>query len=199
MTHPNQNLAALIGSRICHDLISPIGAINNGLELLEMANLAAGPEMELISESCANANARIRFFRVAYGAASTDQMISMNEVRSILRDLSAGGRIKFDWRPDADLPRSEVQMAFLGLQCMETALHHGGTIGATFDNGRWRILPTDGTAVIDDNIWRHLTDPNVQDHVSAAHVQFALLATLAADAGRTPTCVGAPPDFSLVI
>ena len=64
------NIAALIGSRICHDLISPIGAINNGLELLEMTGTSSGPEMELISESVGNASARIRFFRIAYGAAS---------------------------------------------------------------------------------------------------------------------------------
>ena len=63
MGQSNINLAALIGSRICHDLISPIGAINNGLELLGMSDAREGPELELISESVGNASARIRFFR----------------------------------------------------------------------------------------------------------------------------------------
>lgn len=63
MGQSNINLAALIGSRICHDLISPIGAINNGLELLGMSDTPEGPELELISESVGNASARIRFFR----------------------------------------------------------------------------------------------------------------------------------------
>jgi histidine phosphotransferase ChpT len=63
------DLAALIGSRICHDLISPIGAIGNGVELLLMEASGKGPELSLISESVAAANARIRFFRVAFGAA----------------------------------------------------------------------------------------------------------------------------------
>ena len=54
------DLTALLGSRICHDLISPIGAISNGVELLLMDNVAKGPEMTLIAESVANANARIR-------------------------------------------------------------------------------------------------------------------------------------------
>ncbi|MEO1362985.1 MAG: hypothetical protein AAFU86_04320 [Pseudomonadota bacterium] len=83
MGQDNVNLAALIGSRICHDLISPIGAINNGLELLNMAGASDGPEMELISESVENASARIRFFRMAYGAAS-DQPVGRAEVVSIL-------------------------------------------------------------------------------------------------------------------
>ena len=60
MQQRNLNLSALIGSRICHDLISPIGAINNGLELLGMTTRQAGPEMALISESVENAAARIR-------------------------------------------------------------------------------------------------------------------------------------------
>ena len=50
------NLAELIGSRICHDLISPIGAITNGLELLEMVGAVQGPEMELISGSVGSAD-----------------------------------------------------------------------------------------------------------------------------------------------
>ena len=52
------DLAALLGSRICHDLISPIGAIGNGLELLMMDPGTHGPEMSLISESVGHANAR---------------------------------------------------------------------------------------------------------------------------------------------
>jgi histidine phosphotransferase ChpT len=79
MTDPI-DLAALIGSRICHDLISPIGAIGNGVELLMLDGAGHGPEMALIAQSVTHANARIRFFRVAYGIASTDQRIARTEV-----------------------------------------------------------------------------------------------------------------------
>jgi histidine phosphotransferase ChpT len=68
-----RDLTSLIGSRICHDLISPLGAIGNGVELLAMSGTAPGPEMDLISQSVENANARIRFFRVAFGAARGGQ------------------------------------------------------------------------------------------------------------------------------
>ena len=50
MGYSNINIAALIGSRICHDLISPIGAINNGLELLTMTGVAQSPELALIAQ-----------------------------------------------------------------------------------------------------------------------------------------------------
>ena len=63
------DLNALLGSRICHDLISPIGAIGNGVELLIMDGATKGPEIALIAESVANASARIRFFRIGFGAS----------------------------------------------------------------------------------------------------------------------------------
>ena len=90
------DLISLLGSRICHDLISPIGAISNGLELLVMDGAQGGPEMVLISESVANANARIRFFRIAYGIAQDEQRIGRAEVMSVLSDVTSGGRIKID-------------------------------------------------------------------------------------------------------
>jgi histidine phosphotransferase ChpT len=69
------DLTALVGSRICHDLVSPLGAIGNGVELLGLTGIAPSPEMALIVESVENANARLRFFRIAYGAAGTDQRL----------------------------------------------------------------------------------------------------------------------------
>ena len=133
------DLAALIASRICHDLISPIGAIGNGVELLAMDAGAQRPEMALISESVANANARIRFFRVSFGAASGDQRIARSEVMSVLTDLTRGGRISYAWTSVADLPRREVRLAFLLLQCVETALSYGGKVAVTRDEMGWTI------------------------------------------------------------
>ena len=125
------DLAALIASRICHDLISPIGAIGNGVELLAMEQGGPRPEMALISESVANANARIRFFRICFGQASSDQRISRSEVASILGDLSRGGRVSYGWTSPADLSRREVRLVFLLLQCLESALAYGGRVAVT--------------------------------------------------------------------
>ena len=74
------NINALIGSRICHDLINPLGAISNGIELLEMAGVAQGPEMSLVSDSVENATAKLKMLRLAFGAASPDQTVSRQEV-----------------------------------------------------------------------------------------------------------------------
>lgn len=106
------DLGSLIGSRICHDLISPIGAINNGLELLAMSGDAEGPEIGLIGESVGSASARIRFFRIAFGTAG-DQMVGSAEVAAILRDLYAPSRIDIVWQMGAAQPRSLAALSGL--------------------------------------------------------------------------------------
>lgn len=176
------NLAALIGSRICHDLISPIGAINNGIELLEMSGeqMRSGPEIALISESCDNASSRIRFFRVAYGAAGTQSM-GAREVESILRDLYAPTRLKVNWQPTSGQPRSAVRLAFLALQCLETGMPFGGQIDVSENDGKWRVNGTADKLNIDPDLWAILASRNPPSDLRPAQVQFALLPTIAAD------------------
>ena len=108
MPQISAELATLVGSRICHDLISPIGAISNGLELLDLAGSFKGPEHDLIAESVASANARIRFFRIAYGAAG-EQMLGRAEVAGVLRDHGQTARLRMDWQPQDPQPRREVK------------------------------------------------------------------------------------------
>ena len=66
-------LASLVAARLCHDLVSPLGAIGNGVELLEMSGdfpgISKSPELALITESVRSARARVRFFRTAFGHA----------------------------------------------------------------------------------------------------------------------------------
>ncbi|MFD1341289.1 histidine phosphotransferase family protein [Litorisediminicola beolgyonensis] len=180
----NAELAAMIGSRICHDLISPIGAINNGLELISMSGASHGCEMELISDSCKSATARIRFFRVAFGSASETQRIGRREILSIF-DEAKGGRIKLDWRPEGDLPRTEVQLAFLAFLCFETAMPHGGAIRFDRTPSGWSISAQSDRMHVDRGVWTHLGDtPSDEAEINAARVQFALLPQLAAAYGR---------------
>ncbi len=169
------DLAALIGSRICHDLISPIGAIGNGVELMMMDNLGQSPELTLIAESVANASARIRFFRVAYGVASHEQRIARSEVMSILTDISRGGRLSFAWNSAPDLPRREVRLAFLLLQCLETAMPYGGRIHVNHEEIAWQITAEASRLKVDRALWEILTAPGAPADVGAGQVQFALV------------------------
>lgn len=185
MEHFSPHIAALVGSRICHDLISPIGAINNGMELLAMSGVGNSPEMALISESVDAANARIRFFRIAYGAPSPSQMLKRAEVMSILRDMTRGGRTEVHWEPAEDLPRDEVQIAFLGIQCAEQAVPYGGRIALRRIGQVWEIAITSDRFALNDSLWSRLTsqDADAPD-LMPAQVQFALLPNAVKARGR---------------
>ena len=178
------DLPALLGSRICHDLISPLGAIGNGVELLGMSGTLPGPEMELIADSVASANARVRFFRVAFGAAAPDQRIGRPEVMQILTDMMRGARLTIDWQVPGDPVRGEVKMAFLAIQCLETALPFGGTICVALQDGHWRIEGSSSKIKVIPEIWQWLSQASPGPALTAAQVQFALLPEEAARRGR---------------
>lgn len=187
--HQNEtSLAALIGSRICHDLISPIGAISNGLELVGMTSATPnGPEMSLIQQSCDHAAARIRFFRIAFGTATDIRAIAAAEARKTITDHYVGTRISAEWHIDRDLGRDVAQLGFLSALCLETAVPQGGLLQLELQD---RCLTATARAnIVRDElpIWSVLedsTDDNTPD-VGPPHVQFALLAQISLDRGIT--------------
>lgn len=170
------DLTALVGSRICHDLISPIGAIGNGVELMSMDTSNSGPELTLISESVANANARIRFFRIAFGASSPGQRVGRPEALSILSDLTRGSRLSIDWQAPGDQARRDVKAAFLMIQCLETAMPYGGRITVSVTDGIWHVVGEATKTRQDDRLWSALAQRAIPADLSPAQVHFALLA-----------------------
>lgn len=169
------DLASLIGSRICHDLISPIGAIGNGVELLMMDGAVKTPELALIAESVASANARIRFFRVAFGAAGGDQRIARGEVAGILADMTRGGRLQVEWISPTELSRRDVKLAFLLLQCLETAMAYGGKIRIELGDMGWQMQGEAPRMKIDPALWEVLTERHAPPEIAAGQVHFALV------------------------
>jgi len=169
------DIAALVGSRICHDLISPIGAIGNGVELISMAGSITGPEMMLISESVAHANARIRFFRIAFGASSQDQRIGRLEVAAVLSDISHGSRVQIEWDSPNDIARRDVKLVFLLILCLETAMPFGGKISVNRSETRWSLTATSAKLRADAALWQRLQNPKAVVEIGPAQVQFALV------------------------
>lgn len=180
-------LATLIGSRICHDLISPIGAIGNGVELLGLTGSTDdnSPELDLISQSVENANAKIRYFRISFGATSTKHFLGRQEVLSILAASAKGGRFAYFWQIETDQPRSEIQIAFLLMQCFETALPMGGDIHIRLNGDQWELKANGPRLAMEPALWAALTDPQVTIAHTAAQVQFALLPNVLAEVGKT--------------
>lgn len=178
------SLAALIGSRICHDLISPIGAISNGLELVGMTDATpSGPEMSLIQQSCDNATARIRFFRIAFGTAADARDIAVTEARKTLVNHYAGTRISAEWHSTQDFGRDITQLAYLAALCLEAALPQGGVI--RLELSKEAIVGTAQGRQIrrDQPVWCLFAESKTEasPDIIPAHVQFPLLAQLCTD------------------
>lgn len=177
------DLSALIGSRICHDLISPLGAIGNGVELMAMSGGQAGPEMDLISESVASANARIKLFRIAFGPATKGQMVSCKDVLTIVSDFTSGGRHVLDWHPKQDLQRQDVKLLFLLLQCFETAMPRGGKITVSNVGDSWAIIGESNSMDVRSELWE-LLESDITRELEPAQVHFALAPLAAKSAER---------------
>ena len=183
MSH-RDDLVALVGSRICHDLISPLGAIGNGVELMEMGGHANGPEMELISESVDNANARVKFFRMAFGTASAEATVGRSEITSLLASAARGGRLSYFWAVEGPQLRREVRAVFLMLMCFETGMPHGGDIHIRRDGETWTMTSEADRIRVDPELWGGLRTPDASVSVTPAQVQFALLPGVLAELGR---------------
>jgi histidine phosphotransferase ChpT len=175
----------LIGSRICHDLISPIGAISNGVELISMNATTAGPELSLISDSVDGANAKIRYFRIAFGAAHQGQMVNRSEVVNILADTTRGSRLVIEWAPESAQDRTQVKLALLLLMCFETALPWGGRVQVNAIGDQWAINAKADKIKIDPDLWRKLSDTATDTPSEPANVHFALAGLFAQDMGRS--------------
>ncbi|GAA6178791.1 MULTISPECIES: histidine phosphotransferase family protein [unclassified Shimia] len=180
----NTDFAALVGSRICHDLISPVGAIGNGLELIALTGDAKGPEMEMISDSVTNANARIRLFRVAFGQPGDSQMVGEAEIQSILQSLAPSSRMSTYWEVEGSVSRSELRLAFLALMCFESSLPFGGAVTVTKEDERWFLLAESEKMRADATLWDPISRGEIPEGLVPAKVQFGLLPQGATLLGR---------------
>lgn len=185
MPHPSDKIASLIGSRICHDLISPVGAVANGLELLELSGMPKSPEFSLVAESAGHASARIQYFRLAFGDAEPDQRVSAQAVGDILTAVYDGGRLGIDWQARGDFARPEVKAALLALMCVEQALVAGGQIQLSHDadTARWRIHGAGARVCPDPALWDLLRGAPGPPAIPPAAVQFALLPQVLSETG----------------
>jgi histidine phosphotransferase ChpT len=133
MSLESVELASLLCSRLCHDLLSPVGALSNGLELLTDEK---DPEMrkrcfELLEQSARISTDKLKFFRLAFGAAGGfGDMVPVHDARAVVDALVGNnGRIEVQWSLASDeLPKPAVKtmlnLALIGIE----ALVRGGTL-----------------------------------------------------------------------
>ena len=185
---PAGALASQVGSRLCHDLISPLGAIGNGVELLQLSDaypgIANSPELQLIAEAVASARTRIQAFRMAFGQSTGDQRVARAELARLLDGMSGSGRLKMALEADGDFARTEIRMVLLGLMCMETAFPWGGRVMVIRAGNGWRLVAEADRAKPDPALWAWLGGGAQPSATMPAQVHFPLLAEIAATEHR---------------
>ncbi|HEY6860901.1 MAG TPA: histidine phosphotransferase family protein [Pseudolabrys sp.] len=126
------DLAALLCSRVCHDLISPVGAIVNGLEVFEEEKDDATKEfaLDLIKKSAGTASAKLQFCRIAFGAAgSAGAQIDLGDAETIARGFLEDEKTKLAWNlPRALSPKNRVKLLLNMLVIAGQAIPRGGKI-----------------------------------------------------------------------
>ena len=126
------DLAALLCSRVCHDLISPVGAIVNGLEMLEEETDQETKDLaeQLIKKSAGTASAKLQFCRIAFGAAgSAGAQIDTGDAEKISRGFFEDDKTKLAWNlPRALLPKNRVKLLLNLLLIAGQGIPRGGTL-----------------------------------------------------------------------
>lgn len=186
------DLASQLCSRLCHDLLSPVGALSNGLELLADEK---DPEMrkrclELLEQSAKTSADKLKFFRLAFGAAGGfGENVPVEEAQQVVEALAGDAkRVTVNWALSTrELPKGAVKVllnfAHIGLE----ALVRGGTldIGAELNAGAAEIVvrATGDKIAFDESIGKalegDLAPADVTSRTAAAH----MLSLLAASAG----------------
>jgi histidine phosphotransferase ChpT len=129
------DLAALLCSRVCHDVIGPVGAIINGLEMLDEEQDAElrGFALDLIKKSAGQASARLQFCRLAFGAAgSAGAPIDTGDAATVARGLFGGERTELEWNvPPLRMPKNKVKLILNLCLIAAAAIPRGGVIEVT--------------------------------------------------------------------
>lgn len=180
-------LAALLCSRVCHDVISPVGAIVNGLELLaeeddeEMRTLA----LDLVRRSAAQASAKLQFCRIAFGASgSAGSQLDVGEAGDLARPFVGGEKATLDWAvPRTNRPKAQVKL-LLNLMIMGfSAVPRGGVVRVAVEGDRFVVRASGPGAKLPDASRRILAGALPGSEIDARSVQVYYTLRVASEAG----------------
>jgi histidine phosphotransferase ChpT len=169
--------AALMVSRVCHDLVGPLGAVVNGMEVLEDERDPAmrADAIKLVTMSADQALARIQFMRIAFGAAgSAGAELDLGEIGRLITGLLEGGKVQLVWNVPRlywakDWAKLLMNASLLAADC----LPRGGTVtveaGADPASPTFRIRAEGQNARVTDEVAQAFRGEAV--HVDARHVQ----------------------------
>ena len=190
LTLSGADLAALLCSRVCHDVISPVGAINNGLELLDEGG-ADADALDLIRTSALNASVRLKLARLAFGASgSVGASIDTGEAEKALRDFAAAEKkTEITWNgPRAIIAKNRVKLLMNLFLVAYGSIPRGGSMDVTLEDPEGEAK---FTIVAKGRIMRlppkflEINSGHVEEAIDAHSIQPYYTVMLADEAGFT--------------
>jgi histidine phosphotransferase ChpT len=189
------DLAALIASRVCHDIISPVGAIVNGLEVLEEEKDESMREFaqDLVQKSARQASAKLQFSRLAFGASGgAGAEIDMTEAGRVAAALLEREKAELAWQVSAGLlPKAQAKLLMNLLLIALNSVARGGTITVTAerDDGEtvMRVVAEGDRAKLPAGVKEVIAEGAVPNPLDAHAVQPLYAALLAKEAGMGVT------------
>ena len=188
------DLAALLCSRVCHDLISPVGAIVNGIEVMEEDKNEETKTfaLDLIKKSAYTASAKLQFCRLAFGAAgSAGAQIDLGDAQTVARGHLEDGKITITWNlPRLLLPKNKVKLLLNMMVIAQQTIPRGGVLAVDplgeGDAMSFRVTSTGLNARIPQNI-ADILSASQASAIDAHAVQPYYTRLLAQDCGWTVT------------
>ena len=187
-------LAALLSSRLCYDVISPIGAINNGIEILseETDESIRKQTLDLIAFSAREASSRVQFYRLAFGALSSADVVSLAEAQRVAGAFFRDSKIDFQWADggtDVAMPirKDWINLLLYMIPFCKEGLPRGGTLAVSVveREGLHRMTVTANgvDAGVDDELMRALNCELAVSELDARTAQACFAGLLAAAVG----------------
>lgn len=138
------DLASLLCSRVCHDIISPVGAIANGLELMddpETDSAMKATALDMVRNSAKTATAKLKFCRIAFGASgSAGAHIDLGEAGETAKAFVGEEKTKLDWQaPRENRPKAEVKLLLNMLLLGIAGIPRGGVVTVSVDGRNFRV------------------------------------------------------------
>jgi len=131
-------LIELISSRICHDLVGPVGAVNAGAELMGEDGVADDEALALMRKSGLEAARRLQLFRLAFGRAGNS--VDTKSMRDAVRQTyDAEGKVNLDW-PDLPIDPAHGRVVLNMVMLAREALPFGGKIAVSHESGRTTVV-----------------------------------------------------------
>jgi len=179
--------SALMVSRVCHDLVGPLGAVVNGLEVLEDERDAAMREdaIKLVTSSANQALARIQFMRIAFGAAgSAGAELDLGEIGRLIQGLLEGGKVKLEWNvPHAYWAKDWAKLLMNATLIGADSLPRGGQVvvdaGSDPSAPNFKVVATGQVARLSEEVERALKGEQLSGPLDARGIQPFLTQRLA--------------------